>query len=168
MSDRHRRETDIQRELKRLAHEAGGILSASAVVEAARDEDSPLHDTFTWDDSEAASRWRLHQARTLIRASVSYEKVGGDATIVSRVFVSLTPDRAEDGGGYRLATTVLSDADQRRQLLADALRELKRIQEKFKHLTELAAVFAALDDVVREHEAEAETPTTTAADQASV
>ncbi len=44
-----------------------GRLFPSEVLNAARDENSPLHDFFEWDDSAAAEAYRLDQARELIR-----------------------------------------------------------------------------------------------------
>jgi hypothetical protein len=142
----HRHTSKIADELQRLAEEYGGELKPRVVVDAARDPDSPLHDSFEWDDSRASEAWRLHQARMLIRAVVTYETVGS-AVVPCRVFVSLTPDRQEDGAGYRLTTTVLSDVDRREQMLRDARAEMQRFRDKYRSLTELAAVFEAIDRV---------------------
>lgn len=43
-------------------------LTAELVLAEAADVSSPLHDVFEWDDTEAATQWRLHQARNLIRS----------------------------------------------------------------------------------------------------
>ena len=128
--------------LKRIAKDAGGILQPEAVVEAARPESSPLHNSFTWDDDDAAHNYRIWQARQLIRTTVRYIDVNGSQTPV-RVFVSLTPDREEESGGYRTTVSVLSDKDLRAQMLADALEELRRLEVKYSALKELAEVFAA-------------------------
>lgn len=128
-------------ELKRIALENGGVLKAEAVVQAARNPDSPLHESFTWDDDEAAERWRLHQARNLIRVSVEYLNVPGSDPIKVSAFVSLTPDRDEEGGGYRLMVNVMSRKESREQLLEDALNELKAFEKKYAGLKELAEVF---------------------------
>ena len=37
-------------------------------LEKAKDEKSPLHDYFMWDDVEAAKLWRLAQARCLFNS----------------------------------------------------------------------------------------------------
>jgi hypothetical protein len=44
-----------------------GELTPNAVVDAARDIESPMHSWFQWDDAEAAHSYRLDQARALIR-----------------------------------------------------------------------------------------------------
>jgi hypothetical protein len=149
----------IVAELKRLTHANGGELKPEAVVDAARSLTSPLHQQFEWDDSEAAKRYRLEQARQLIRVIITYEQIGDGKLVPYRVFVSLTPDREKEGGGYRLATTVLSDADQRRQLLLEARDEMKRFAAKYRQLSELAQVFEAIENVVVEEPAELSTTT---------
>lgn len=136
----------IRAELERLTLQNGGILKAEAVVESARDPESPLHDQFQWDDTEAATQWRLQQARQLIRVVVRFEEVG-NKQVPCRVFVSLTPDREESGGGYRVTTSVMADEDMRRQMLLDARREMTRFREKYSALSELAKVFEAMDSV---------------------
>ena len=129
-------------ELRRIAQENGGILQPQAVVEAARVKTSPLHSQFDWENSEAAHKWRLHQARNLIRVTVEWLTIPGQTTPVEvRPFVSLTPDRKAEGGGYRETVAVLSRKETRDQLLADALAELQAIESKYACLTELAKVF---------------------------
>lgn len=44
-----------------------GRLTPMGVLDAAQDNDSPLHGFFEWDDSVAAKEWRVEQARDLIR-----------------------------------------------------------------------------------------------------
>lgn len=44
-----------------------GELTAEGVIESAENGDSALHDEFVWDDNEAGHKYRLQQARTLIR-----------------------------------------------------------------------------------------------------
>ena len=137
-------EASVREELKRIAKRNDGVLTAEAVVEAARNDDSPLHSAFTWDDTEAAIKWRLHQARNIIlRIKVEVSDVKAH-TVTIREWASLTPDRLEDGGGYREVVRVMRNEDQRAQLLADALAELDRISEKYRTLSELAEVFAAI------------------------
>lgn len=131
-------------ELKRIADRNGGILRAEDVVEEARNENSPLHSSFNWDDTDAARLWRLHQARNIIRVTyIECKKVDREV----RAFVSLTPDREEDGGGYREIVRVLSNRDQRRQMLDDAMRELEVFTQKYAVLEELALVFDAAKNV---------------------
>jgi len=69
-----------------------------AVVDAARAEDSPLHRYFTWDDGAAAEKWRLDEARKLVR-SIHVVVVGDDhQEYAVRAFSLIhvrTPDNSE-------------------------------------------------------------------------
>lgn len=125
---------------------SGGLLKPEDVVEAARSRSSSLHDYFTWDDSEAAKNFRLWQARELIQCTVRYIPTNGDKKPV-RVFVSLTSDRNEEGGGYRITADVLSHKELRTEMLEDALAEMKRFEDKYEPLKELAEIFRAFREV---------------------
>jgi hypothetical protein len=43
-----------------------GILKPEHVVKFAENPRTALHEKFTWDDSEAAQRWRLHEGLLLL------------------------------------------------------------------------------------------------------
>jgi hypothetical protein len=138
--------TNVVDELKKIAAECGGILQPETVVAKARPKSSPLHSRFEWDDSVAGHQYRIWQARKLI--SVSVEMIQGSDD-PSDVFVSLTTDRENDRGGYRIMTQVLSDDEMRTQMLADALAELECFREKYRRLKELAGVFDSIERVSR-------------------
>lgn len=119
-----------------------GVLQPKSVVEAARDKTSPLHDHFTWNNTEAAEQFRILEARKLI--AVHVELLPG-ASEPSPVFVSLRNDRRK--GGYRAMVDVLSDAEMRSQLLDEALEELAYFKAKYKSLSELAGIFEEIKKV---------------------
>lgn len=99
-----------------IAKKNGGVLTIDSVLDEARDESSPLHKHFEWDDSVAAEAHRRYQARVLIqRCRITLIK---DEPVEIRAFVSLQSDR-ETGGGYRLTTTVMSNDNMREALLHD-------------------------------------------------
>lgn len=135
-------------ELHRLAQLNGGVLLPSTVVDAARDAASPLHGQFEWDDSEAAERYRLWQARQLIRVTVRMIKPE-EPNSAARVFVSLSTDRNESGG-YRVLADVLSNERMRAQLMEDARIEMRAFQRKYSDLTELANVFVAMEKAMQQ------------------
>lgn len=127
----------IRQALVAIAHSNGGIILPQTVVDAARNEGSPLHNWFCWENDEAAEKYRLIQARDLIR-TVRVE-IGDQSAMEVRAFVSLTTDRAD--GGYRLVQDVLSDEQLYRQLLRDALAEMVRFEQKYSRVKELAPLF---------------------------
>lgn len=134
----------------------GGVLLPSHVLQAAMSPDSPLHHVFLWDDTEAAQRWRLQQARQLIS---SYEVYFEPLKIHVRAFSSLSLDRSS-GGGYRPISEIMAQAPLREQLLRQALQELESAQNKYRHLQELSQVWGAVDTAKAEISAD-KTPQST-------
>ncbi len=59
---------DIREQLAEI-RQRRGVLTAAVVLDEARDPAHPLHDRFEWDDSAAAERYRLEQARNIIRSA---------------------------------------------------------------------------------------------------
>lgn len=98
--DRAKRDA-IAARLEKLAAMGGGRLTPDAVLQDARSPKSPLHDQFTWDDSEAATQWRLQQARELIR-SVRVE-VTTETRTVSTVRYVRDPTAGESQGYVEVA-----------------------------------------------------------------
>lgn len=136
-------ETTVQQELEQIRKDAGGILRPVDVVEFARDPDTALHSRFTWDDDKAAAEYRLWQARTLIRICVT---VLADDSPPIRAYVSLMDDRQDDGGGYRTMYNVLRNPDQRAALLRQAEKDMRRFEQTYRALQELADVIAAMKE----------------------
>ena len=60
---------EVGAELERIRKANGGISPAS-VVDEARDEESPLHDWFEWDDTEAAERFRYEEPEAFAAAVI--------------------------------------------------------------------------------------------------
>jgi hypothetical protein len=153
---------DIQAELELIRSENGGMLRPEDVVEFARNEDTALHSQFEWDDTEAAHQYRLDQARRVIRLAITIVRTP-DADRAVPLYVSLMPDRALAGGGYRPLIDVLTQREKREQLLRQALSEFERVRKKYDTLLELAPIFSAIDVVSREIEETDDEDTGTAA-----
>jgi hypothetical protein len=134
-------------ELRRIAANHKGILRPEDVIDCARDKKSPLHNKFEWDDSAAAQSYRIWQARQLISVSVEYIKVNNKEMPV-RVFVSLSPDRLEKGGGYRCVNTVMTDESMREQMFSDAKADMVFFTDKYKILNELSKVFKEMKKII--------------------
>ena len=134
-------EITVQQELELIRKQAGGVLRPSDVVAYAQDPETALHGKFTWDDDEAAHQYRLWQARELIRVVVTVLSDGAPAV---RAYVSLMDDRQEDGGGYRTILNVLRNPSHRAALLDQAKKDMKRFEQKYKLLEEMAGVIDAM------------------------
>lgn len=129
-------------ELERIRTRHNGRLESDMVVDAARDDASPLHPHFEWDDARAASAHRLEQARYLIR-SVEVVVDTTPETKPVRAFVSVVRD---DDRSYTSVSHAMADPELRRQVLLTALRELEAWRGRYAELVELASVFAAIDE----------------------
>jgi hypothetical protein len=138
----------IADELAQIARQNGGLVFPAKVVEFAKDQSTALHSRFIWDDTEAARRYRLDQAREIIRVNVTV--ISKDAPPV-RAFVSLSSDR-KAGGGYRALVDVLSDDVMMQRLLDDALAELEALKRKYEQLAALRPIWAALGSLDRGEE----------------
>lgn len=136
-------------ELKKLCKKHNGILKPEIVVDAARSITSPLHKYFTWSDIEAAENYRLWEARKLLRVTVIFLPNENGEYIRVRAFQSLTTDREKEGGGYRTTVSVLSNNQQRQQMIDDALNEMQCFQQKYKNIVELNDVFEAMNQAER-------------------
>lgn len=120
-----------------------GVCPPSMFVEAASPDDSPLHDLFEWDDTIAGPKWRLQQAREIIRSvKVILHEQEKAAPMFVHVRLS-TPEGTSDG--YVETARAMSDAKMRQSVLADARRQLKGIRARYALFSELASVFAAID-----------------------
>ena len=130
-----------------------GRLTPEQVVEAARDENSALHDCFEWDDSTAAEKYRIEQARDLLKR-VKIEIEYHETTI--KVVGYVRDPEAEPGDqGYRatMRVTKRGAADMMRSelaaIVADMDRAVKLASARAADLPEgFAGMIAGLSDRV--------------------
>jgi hypothetical protein len=114
--------------------ERRGKLTADVVVEEAKATKHPLHEFFDWNDRQAAQKYRLEQARHLMRSVyVIIEEVHSDPI---RAVVAFEQD--DDLCDYVPIVEALSNAQQRQQLLDDARDELKSWITRTAYLRKLA------------------------------
>ena len=108
-----------------------GRLTPDRVVDAARDEQNPLHGEFEWDDSIAAQRWRTYQARLLIGA-VPLVITETDERRLTPHFVR-DPAAAADEQGYIAVTSLMDDPEAAAKAVkyefVRALAAMKRAEE---------------------------------------
>lgn len=123
-----------------------GSVTASAVVADARAANSPLHPAFEWNNKVAAERYRLEQARHLLRhITVTFAPTDGSTERTIRAFVTV-PDASEDGADvYQSTEVAMSDPDMRRHVVERARRELDSWKRRYRDISELADIFAALE-----------------------
>lgn len=113
------------------------LLVAEEVVEVARDESSPLHQCFTWDDTEAAKQYRLVQARRLISCEVVWPDDEKEHPVPR--WVSLSSDRKRPGGGYRETKQVINSKKLLEELEATAKKDLDGVLKRYEMLKAFVA-----------------------------
>lgn len=124
----------VEGRLAFIAGQAGGALTPEAVVEDAKDPDSPLHGYFEWDIEKAAHKHWIETARAIIRSVEVVVKT--ERVAVKAPFYVRDPSRPSGEAGYvavkriqpshDMAVAVLEDDKQRvldmyRRLVANAL-----------------------------------------------
>ena len=131
-------------ELQRL--NAKGKLTPQRVVDAARKPTNPLHPAFDWNDATAAGKYRLTQARALIRSIRVIVSNGAERS--THAYLHLT-DRS--GLCYVDAQKVAEDVTLYQLALDEALGQLTGIRHRYEALQELRGVFHAIDKVTAQH-----------------
>lgn len=149
-SERFKRMCDAQpigEALTFIQKAGGGKLKPAAVVEAARDSDSPLHPLFTWDDTEAAERYRRSQASTLIR-DIRVIKTSAHGEENKRVYVHVTNGEAGEAGYITIAQASENEMLTTR-VLERAMSDLKAWRSRYLELRDtLPELFEAIGEVV--------------------
>ena len=134
-------------EMEQLFQSHEGTLTPRQVLEYASDPTTALHSAFTWDDSEAADRYRVNEARSLIRRTFVVLPIPG-SNEERRVHMALSLPQDRGTVGYRLMSHALGDPELRDQMIRSAMRELAAFRKKYADLQELAQVFSAIDETV--------------------
>lgn len=112
------------------------------VLEQARnDKSSELHKCFEWNDSVAAEKYRLVQARQVIQFLVIKPEKKEEPQV--RVFQITT-----EANNYQPIRLFLEQPDEYKALLQRAKNELSALKTRYKTLSELENVFAEIDKVI--------------------
>ena len=133
-----------------------GKLTKSAIVNAARSEDNPMHGMFEWDDAVAGELYRENQAGYYIRTlEVEIVPVGNTSgkAVTMRGFVNVTPvdtKRPEVRGTFMNASRAIEQPDTYKIVLDRAKNELRMFREKYKDIKELEPVFTAINQITME------------------
>lgn len=133
-------------QFERLAQTEDG-LTPESVLNANRAEGTPLHDSFEWDDTSAAEKYRLNQARHFIRC-------------ICNVVESENPDEAKaepqrafyittEVSRYEPIEAIIQNQTKYEKLLNTALSEFLAFKRKYESLKELQPIFEAAESVMQ-------------------
>ena len=124
---------------QKVAEEIGfGKFTPMEVLEKAKDETTELHKCFEWNDSIAAEKYRIEQAKNIIRMLV-YKKENKEQQVV-RYYA-----KTETKHVYQPTKQFLVQEDEYQGLLRRALAELEAFKNKYHTLTELENIFEAME-----------------------
>lgn len=123
----------VGQELERIQEDAGSI-SAESVLDNAKPENSTLHPYFEWDNSKAAEKFRLDQARLLVRSiAIKIEKPETQEPIITRAFVEIKGE----AGPYMSLPVVIQDENLRMKLIQQARKDIDVFENKYSILDEV-------------------------------
>lgn len=133
----------IKDTLQALADANGGRLDAPAVVEAAKDENSPLHACFDWNVNSAAYKHWVQTARALIRSVKIVYRV--DRTIVKAPVYIRDPDSES---GYRTVASIRSDKDHARDALIEEFKRVRSILDRAQRLAKVLSMDSGIETLI--------------------
>lgn len=113
------------------------------ILDKARDHNTELHKCFEWDDSIAAEKYRLSQARKVVCHLVVRETVQDKKPPIRFML------QTKNGDGYQPTQIIYRDPDKYQALLQSVLRDLVAIRNKHANLAELEQVFEAIDQLTK-------------------
>jgi tRNA A37 N6-isopentenylltransferase MiaA len=108
-----------------------GVIDPHTVVDESRPEDAPLHPVFEWRDEVAAEKWRLEQARRVVRSVEIIAEDRNEPTQIAYVNI-------QSQGGYVSAATVRSQPDLYEEALQSYRSRLEAAVAQLAKLEELA------------------------------
>lgn len=123
----------------------GEEVKPEQVLDKARDEESELHKCFDWNDSTAAEKYRLYQARMVINHLIVIKRDDEDEENEPIQFrVMLKNDKSVDSG-YKQTIVMVKDEDEYRKMLEQAYEELRAFKKKYQCLSELSNILELID-----------------------
>jgi len=114
----------VGQELENIAE-----LVPEKIVEFAENETTELHKCFTWDDSEAAHKFRLHEARQVVSCVLTVDLAEEKEPIIFRAFESVVID---DKRQYVPTRKILTDDNLKDQVFKEIFSAIGELSAKAK------------------------------------
>ena len=125
---------------------AGSINPEHLIEYAERHKDSELYKCFEWDDNEAARKYRLKQAITII-SSISLE-IKEEPKEVQKIYFSVNDSETKEKV-YKNISEIIENDNEYSQILDKAKKEFIRCKEKYESLLEKEDLKDVLFDIYR-------------------
>lgn len=124
----------VYHEIKSMGEE----VTPNMILDKAKDPGTELHKCFEWDNTVAAEKWRLHQARNITVQLVILQKEPEKPPI--RIF-----SKSETTSAYKETVKIVQNNDEYKKLLSMAYAELKEFKRKYASLKELDYILSLID-----------------------
>jgi len=135
---RQQRKQDIvDREIEAMTRSLGHVPTTEQVLEAATDEEHPLHRYFTWNDQEAAHEYRLTEAYRLLQSCKFVVEMNARESKQVEVRKLVV---VHEGEPMWLRNKAMAEPDARQKLKAKAIGELRSWCRRFVDLPEVDAI----------------------------
>jgi hypothetical protein len=154
---REKKTTIVEREIQTIVDEHQTCTPAM-LLDSARDEKSPLHRFFEWDDSRAAEKYRIAQATQMILATKFVCVLQEQNDIVPKIVHAeehtkhlvrkFLPAHGR-GEGFVTRNSVLSDAEMRTALVERKRGELETWCRSVVDIAELGPIRGVILDALR-------------------
>lgn len=125
----------IETRLAKISKENNKGLTPDAVINDAKNKNSPLHSYFDWDNDSAGHKFRIEQARTLIR-SFRVEIITNERT-VSVVRYIRNPEIKGNDQGYVETAKVRSAEETAYAAFSSEMTRLGSIIERTESLADV-------------------------------
>lgn len=123
--------------------EIGEEVTPEQVVRKGQDPDTELSKCFTKDDAEAANKYRLWEARQILRQLIVITRPDPeDESEKSEPiqFRLMMKNETSRGTGYKQTLVMIRDEDEYQKLLDMAREELRVFKRKYSMLSELREI----------------------------
>ena len=114
----------------------GEDVSPAQIVEYARKPNTELHRCFTWNDAEAANKYRIYEARQVV-CNLIVHKENGEKQ-------EPTPIRLfhkTENGHYKPLTLIVQNEDEYESLLRQCKEALESLKRKYSSLSEYQEIW---------------------------
>lgn len=120
------------------------------IVEFARDPKCPIHKYFDWDDTSAAHKYRLQQARKMINCVLYIKDDGMKYDTPKAISVKIKGDT----GVYMDTQEISRNPDIHDMVMEKALKDLKGWQIRFarlREIPEMVPIFNLIEKTLEDH-----------------
>lgn len=144
----------VGEEIERLQKKHGIKFNAETFVNESKPVNAPCHGCFEWDDSIAGHNWRVHQGRNEI-ASIEVTYLDGPEHKAIPASLWVREPEPGEPGAYIPSFEAMSREDWAKQVEQEAKQYFLAGKERYRDVTGMAEIFAAIDAYVSKSAAKA-------------